>query len=124
MSSALGPGLGASSAAWARGEEGGSPQRREAAAVAYMATTKRCSVSPSTTRWFFPSRSREIVASPFRVRSAMACLGPGVACVGTSDGRPSDGAWGGRRKKGDGPTSRCSTRWSCIPWWRSAVGRR
>ena len=53
-----------------------------------------------------------MVGSAFRVRSAMARLGPGVACVGSSGGRPSDGVWGGRFWKGDGPTARCSTRCS------------
>ena len=58
MSSAVGPGLGASCAAWARGGEGRASQRREAAAATYMAATRTCSVSSSTTRGFFPSRSR------------------------------------------------------------------
>ena len=94
MSSAVGPRLGASCAAWARVEEGRSSQMQEAATVAYMAAIRTCSVSPSTMRWFSPSRFRGMVASAFRVRSGMARLGPGVACVGSSGGRPSDGAWG------------------------------
>ena len=52
--------------------------------MAYMAAIRMCSVSPSTRRWFSPSRSRGMVASAFRVRSAMERLGPGVACVGSS----------------------------------------
>ena len=88
MSSAVGPVPGASCAAWARGGKGRSSQRQEADAVAYMAAIRTCSVSPSTMRWFSPSRSRGMVASAFRVRSAMARLGPGVACVGSSGGRP------------------------------------
>ena len=63
--------------------------------MAYTAAIRTCSVSPSTMRWFSPSRSRVMVASAFRVRSAMARSGPGVACVGSSGGRPSDGVWGG-----------------------------
>ena len=122
MSYALGPGLVASCAAWARGVEGRSSQRREAAAVAYTAATRTCSVSPSTTRWFSPTKSRGMVASAFRVRSGRFV--PGVACVGSSDGRPSDGARGGRLRKGDGPTARCSTRWTGMAWRRSAAGRK
>ena len=95
MSSAVGPVLGASCTAWARAGEGRSFHRREVVAVAYMAAIRTCSVSPSTMRWSSPSRSREMVASAFRVRSAMARLGPGVACVRSSGGRPSDGLWGG-----------------------------
>ena len=124
MSPAVGPASGASCAAWARGGEGRSSQRREADAVAYMAAIRKCSVSPSTMRWLSPSRSRGMVASAFRVRSAMARLGPGVACVGSSGGRPSDGLWGGCFWKGDGPTARCWTRCSGMAWWRSAAGRR
>ena len=71
MSSAVGPAWGASCAAWARGGEGRSSQRREADAVAYMATIRTCSVSPSTMRCFSPSRSRGMVASAFRVRSVV-----------------------------------------------------
>ena len=124
MSSAVGPGLQAFCAAWAGGGEGRFIQRREAAAVAYMAATRTCFVSPSIMRWFSPSRSRGTVASAIRGRSAMARLGPGKACVGSSDGRPSDGALGGRLKKGDGPTARFSTNRSEMAWWRSAAGRR
>ena len=51
MSSAVGPLSGASCAAWARGGERRSSQRREADAVAYMAAIRTCSVSPSTMRW-------------------------------------------------------------------------
>ena len=46
MFSVIGPGLGASCAAWARVGEGWSSQRREAAAVAYIAATRTCSVRP------------------------------------------------------------------------------
>ena len=60
-----------------------------------MAAIRTCSVSPSMMRWFSPSRSRGMVASTFRMRSAMARFGPGVACVGSSGGRPSDGVVGG-----------------------------
>ena len=48
----------------------------------------------------------------------MARLGPGVACVGSSGERPSDGVWEGRFWKGDGPTTRCSTRCSGMAWWQ------
>ena len=68
--------------------------------MAYMAAIRTCPVSPSTMRWFSPSRSREMVASAFRVRSAMARLGPGVACVVSSGGRSSDGMWGGALLEG------------------------
>ena len=124
MSSAVGPVSGASCAAWARGREGRSCQGREAEAGPYMAAIRTFSVSPSTMRWFSPSRSRGMVASAFRVRSAMERLGPGVVCVGSSGGRPSNGVWEGRFWKGDGPTARCSTRCSGITWWQSAAGRR
>ena len=124
MSSAVKPVWGASCAALARGGEGRSYQRREADAVAYMAAIRTCSVSLCTMRWFSPSRSRGMVASAFRVGSVMARLGPGVVCVGSSGGRPSDGVWGGRFWKGDGPTARCSTRCSGMAWLRSAAGRR
>ena len=94
MSSPIGPGLGATCVALDRGGEGQSSQRREAAAVAYMAATRTCSVSPSSTRRF-PPRSRALVASAFRVRSARARLGPGVACVSSFSGRPRTGrGWG------------------------------
>ena len=63
--------------------------------MAFMAAIRTCSVSSSIMRWFSPSRSRGMVASAFRVRSAMARLGPGVACVCSSGGRPWDGGWGG-----------------------------
>ena len=100
MSSAVGRGLGASCAAWATGGEWRSSQRREAAAVGYMAATRTCSVTPSTTRWFSHSRSRGMVASAFRVWSAMAHLGPGLASVASSGGRPLDRAWGGAPQEG------------------------
>ena len=35
----------------------------------------------------------------------MAYFGPGIACVGSSGGHPSDGAWGARLWKGDGPAA-------------------
>ena len=41
-----------------------------------------------------------MVASAFKVRNAMVRLGPCVACVGSSGGRPSDGAWGGAPQEG------------------------
>ena len=126
MYSTVGPSPGVSCAAWARGGEGRSSKRREADAVAYMAASRKCSVSPSTTRWLLPSRSRGMVASAFRVRSAMARWGSGLACVGSSGGRPSDGAWGGHSRKGDGPTARCSTRmeWCCVWAVRRGQGVR
>ena len=102
-SSAVGPVLGACCAACARVREGQSSQRREAAAVAYMAVIKTCSVSPSTMRWFSSSRSLGMVSAAFRVRSAMARFGPGVACVGSSGGRLSDGVWGGASGRGMAP---------------------
>ena len=89
----VGPVLGVSCAAWARVGEGQSSQRREADTVAYRAAIRTCSVSPSTMRWFPPSRSRGMLASALRVRSAMARLGPGVACIGSSGGRLSDGVF-------------------------------
>ena len=100
MSSAVGPVLGVSYTAWARGSEGRFSQSREADTLAYMAAIRTCAVSPSTMRWSSPSRSRGMVASAFRVRSVMACLGPGVACVGSSAGRPSDWVWGGALLEG------------------------
>ena len=69
--------------------------------MAYMAAIRTCSVSPSTMRWFSPSSSRGKAACAFRVRSAMARLGPGVACVVSSGGRPSDGVWGERFWRGE-----------------------
>ena len=57
MSSAVGPGLKASSAARARGGEGRPLQRPDPAPAAYMAATRTRFVSPSTTRRFSPSRS-------------------------------------------------------------------
>ena len=92
--------------------------------MAYMAAIRSCSVSPSTMMLFFPSWSRGMVASAFSVKSAMACLGPGVACVGSSGGRPFDWVLQGRLRKGDGPTAMSSTRCSGMAWWRSAAGRR
>ena len=80
-------------------------------------------MSSSTTRWFSPSKSRGMVACAFRVTSVMARLDSGVVCVGSSGGRPSDGAWGGCLRKGEGPTARCSTRWSGMAWWLPAAGR-
>ena len=47
MSSAIGPVLGASCAAWARGGEGWSSQIQEADTVAYMAAIRTCSMGPS-----------------------------------------------------------------------------
>ena len=94
MSLAVGPGLDASCAAYAKGGEGRSSQRRAAAAVAYMVVIRTCFISPSTTWWFSPSRYRGMVASAFRVRSAMPHFGPLLACVGSSGRRLSDEAWG------------------------------
>ena len=87
MSLAVGPVSGAYCAAWARVGEGRSSQRR------------------GRTRWrtwrvLSASRSWGMVASAFRVRSAMARLGPDVACVGSSGRRPSDGLWGGALLEG------------------------
>ena len=69
--------------------------------MAYMAATRTCSVSLSTTRWFSPFRSRGMVASAFRVSSAMERLLQGVACVGSSGGRLADAAWGGAPLEGE-----------------------
>ena len=55
---------------------------------------------PFHMRWLSPSRSRGMVASAFRVRSAMARWGPGVACVGSSGRRLSDGMLGGGALEG------------------------
>ena len=68
--------------------------------MAYMAAIRTCSVSPCTMRWFSPSRPRGMVASGFRVRCEMARLGPGVVCIGSSGGRPSDGVLGGALLEG------------------------
>ena len=66
MSSAVGPVLGASCAAWASGGEGRSSQRREADAAVYMAAIRTCSISHYTMSWFSPFRSRCMVASAFQ----------------------------------------------------------
>ena len=62
MSSAVGPVLGASCAAWVRGGEGRSSQRREADAVAYMAAT--CGFkAPSAAQIFWEKSGTRCVLS-------------------------------------------------------------